>query len=400
MNLESKTLEAEGAKSKVAELKPVEPSAAELGAAELRSDAVGPGRPPCRDNMGERPQAPQTLERKTLAKKRVLITGANGGLGLQVATQCLAEGAEVVFACRTTSKAFQASARALEDASQLLRASTARISERSAIATGGFDMLDPEGIETAVAQLPETQLDVVFLQAGGWVWADAPQITTLRGVPVERSIAKNVVGAHATLRALMRSGRLAPNARIVIIGGEGARGAAGIKKPDFEDLADFQRYLEGDFGDRPYVPVNALGAAKLCAALWTRHLAANSKLDVLWFTPGLIAGTGGTAGMPAWKEALIQKFAFPILVAFGLAQRPPQAAAKCVDCLAGRIGKRGDLLGAPEGKAVGTLTEQTPMHPAFSNLEFQRALYAHCEAAAGALPTAPLASLTLEQAAQ
>lgn len=320
------------------------------------------------------------LPNPSLNSKRVLITGANGGLGLATTIAALHEGATVTLACRTGAKAHDARTRALQ---------ATDVPSDHAIAAGGFDMLDPQAIDAAVAALPSEPLDVVFLQAGGWVWADEVQTTSLRGIAVERSVVKNVIGAHATLRALQSTGRLAPGCRVVIIGGEGARGVPGaIAKPSFADLEDFERYLAGDWtGRTPYVAIDALGVAKLCAALWAQELArvAAGEFEVLWFTPGLIGGTGGTAGMPKWKEFLFQRIAFPLMVALGKAQWPERAAAKCVDCLAGRVGEHGDLLGAPEGTALGPITDQKPMQPLFTNRQFQRAIWKLCERTAGEL---------------
>lgn len=314
----------------------------------------------------------------SLEGKRVLITGANGGLGLATAVGVLREGASVVLACRTQAKADGARDRATAQAPN---------SVERAEAAGGFDMLDPAGIHAAVQALPSAPFDVVFLQAGGWVVADGMQTVELGNTTVERTVAQNVVGAHVTLRALWESQRLAPGARVVMIGGEGARGVpGGIAKPHFTDLQDFQRYLSGDgTGRGPYVPVDALGAAKFCAALWVKHLARHTHgaFEVVWFTPGLIGGTGGTRGLPAWKELVFQRVAFPLLVMLGKAQWPAAAAAKCVDCLAGRVGDHGELIGAPEGTALGPLTEQTAMHPLFTDERFQQALWRHCELAGG-----------------
>ncbi|MCO4747369.1 MAG: SDR family NAD(P)-dependent oxidoreductase [Proteobacteria bacterium] len=322
----------------------------------------------------------------TLAGKRLLITGANGGLGMATTAAALREGAHVTLACRTEEKAGKAADHALSES---------RVEPSRAVAAGGFDMLAPSAIESAVDALPAEPFDVVFLQAGGWVWSDDAQTTRFGAVNVERTIAKNVLGAHATLRALLATGRLGAGARVVIIGGEGARGVpGGISTPAFSDVSDFERYVSGDWvGRSPYVPVDALGVAKFCAALWALKLSKSPlDLDVVWFTPGLIGGTGGTNGMPAWKEFLFQKLAFPLMVALGKAQWPEAAAAKCVDCLAGRIGADGDLLGAPEGTALGPLTDQKPMHPQFGDADFQDALWRTCEAAVGPLTVAHVPS--------
>lgn len=319
----------------------------------------------------------------TLSGRRILITGANGGLGLATTVAALQEGATVLLACRSQEKADAARSQALAEAGA---------PPHRARAAGGFDMLSPSGIDAAVAALPAGPLDVVFLQAGGWVWGDEAQTVNLGGRPIEATVAKNVVGAHATLRALSDAGLLAPRCRVVIIGGEGARGVpGGIAKPAFDDLADFERYLAGDWTGRgAYVPVNALGVAKLCAALWSQALARRcADWDVVWFTPGLIGGTGGTAGMPAWQEFVFQRLAFPVLVALGKAQWPDAAAAKCVDCLAGRVGAHGDLLGAPEGTALGPITDQKPMQSLFGDEAFQDAVWALCQTAGGRLAVTP-----------
>ncbi len=315
----------------------------------------------------------------TLEGKRVLITGANGGLGLATTIGALREGASVVLACRSLDKA--------EAARELAVTKTGASADR-ALAAGGFDMLDVQAIDHAVQALPDRPYDVVFLQAGGWVWSDEVQTTSLGGIAIERTVVKNVLGAHATLRALWDTGRLAPHCRVVIIGGEGARGVpGGIAKPEFDSVEDFERYLAGDWTGRPpYVPVDALGVAKFCAALWAQSVAARTDdLEVVWFTPGLIGGTGGTAGMPAWKEFAFQRLAFPIIVALGKAQWPEAAAAKCLRCLAGEVGQHGDLLGAPEGTALGPITDQKPMNELFTDPNFQQALWRVCETAAGAI---------------
>ena len=116
---------------------------------------------------------------RTLTNKRVLITGANGGLGLATSAEVLREGASIVLACRSRTKAEAARTEAL--------AASGAPADR-AVAAGGFDMLDPASVEAAVAALPPNAFDVVFLQAGGWVWADEAQTVTLNGHRVERTV--------------------------------------------------------------------------------------------------------------------------------------------------------------------------------------------------------------------
>ncbi len=57
---------------------------------------------------------------------------------------------------------------------------------------------------------------------------------------------------------------------------------------------------------------------------------------------------------------------FPIMGLLGKVQSPEAGARKNADCIEGQIGKSGDLLGAPEGVAIGELVNQKPMHPGFT----------------------------------
>ena len=64
---------------------------------------------------------------------------------------------------------------------------------------------------------------------------------------------------------------------------------------------------------------------------------------------------------------MLERIGFPIMAALGLAQSPRDGARKYADCLIGKIGRDGDVIGAPAGKALGPLTDQKPMNPAFEN---------------------------------
>lgn len=283
---------------------------------------------------------------------RILVTGANGGIGFETCAVLVEEGVDsLVAACRTMDKA------------QSVRGHLGSVVEPA----GGFDMLDRGAIEGAVAALPDRPFDAVFLQAGGWVFTETFQTVDWFGQPVEKTIAKNVLGAHVTLMALAERGLLAAGCRVVIIGGEGARGIPGmIPRPEF-DADSFRVYLRGE-DPRPYDPLAALGASKFSAALWSQRMAAeHPELDVVWFSPGLTGGTAGTAGMPAWKEWMFQNIGFPLMVLLGRAQWPRTAGRKCAEAVLGRIGYSGDVLGAPQGTAFGEITDQKPMNPGLTD---------------------------------
>ena len=69
------------------------------------------------------------------------------------------------------------------------------------------------------------------------------------------------------------------------------------------------------------------------------------------------------------------RIAFPFFTLIGLAQTPRQSAKKFVECLAGRIGNNGDVIGAPEGKTIGKLVDQKPMSSSFTNFRLIQDLH-------------------------
>ncbi|MEM7155752.1 MAG: SDR family NAD(P)-dependent oxidoreductase [Myxococcota bacterium] len=314
--------------------------------------------------------------------KRIFITGANGGIGAATCRALLREGAaEVVMACRSEAKG--------EAAREQILAETGADPERLTV-YGGFDMLDPEAIRAAVAKLPNAPFDRVFLSAGGWVYSDDYQTMVSRGVTVEKTVFMNALGGHVTLAQLLNRGLLTPSARIVVMGGEGGRGVPGtpLVKPDFSDAAAFIAYAHGEGSNRPaYEPPVALGTSKLYASVWSQRLAREleGRFEVVCMSPGLTGATAGTGGLPKWKEFVFQKIAFPIMVWTGKAQWPDAAGQKCADVLSGKLGTHGDILGAPEGKALGPLVDQKPMQEAYTNVAFQDALWDLATQAVGPL---------------
>ena len=79
----------------------------------------------------------------------------------------------------------------------------------------------------------------------------------------------------------------------------------------------------------------------------------------------------------------MKNIAFPVFTFLGFAQKPKNAAKKYVDSLAGRIGKTGDIIGAPEGKTLGKLVDQKPMNTAFTNYRLRSDLFDYTRQIAG-----------------
>jgi len=304
----------------------------------------------------------------------VLITGANGGLGGHTIRALLEDGVSTItMAVRSRERGEHVRTAILDELED-----TDGVSLEVA---DGFDMTDPDAIAAAVAALPDRPFDVVFLQAGGVVFTDDYQWVHHRGRQYERTVFQNVFGAHLVLSSLLRRGLVAPGARVVFAGGEGARGIPGlIAKPHFADGDALRAYLQGSPA-APYHPMNAIGVSKLLGALWTDRIAREygAQFSALWFSPGLTAGTRGLQSAPKVRRWFLEHIGFPIAELLGLAQSPRAGGRKYADALVGRIGHNGDIIGAPQGKALGKLTDQRPMNDDFGDAALEDALWAVLE---------------------
>ena len=297
----------------------------------------------------------------------ILITGANGGMGKETVKLLMQGGAKrVILACRTQGKAEETKLTLEKE----IKSSTALEP------FGGFDMNNPAEIEKAVQRLPQgKQFDTVFLQAGGMIVSSDFQFTDTEAGKIEKTIFQNVLGGYLTLMELEKQGSIAENARIVFAGGEGARGVPGfMPKPEFKSVEEFTSYVHSGAGK--YVDLNALGMSKFSSALLVQKLASfNDGREYVWFTPGLTARTNGLQNVPNPKRFLFENIGFPLMELIGFAQGPKAAAQKYFNCLDGKYGANGDLIGAPEGKAVGKLVDQKPMNAALTNHQLRDAFW-------------------------
>lgn len=205
------------------------------------------------------------------AHKTALVTGANSGLGFEAAAQLAADGwGRVILACRTVEKA--------ETAREQLVARTGR----DPFALLAVDTSEVDSAEDAAARLAELGGTIDFLLLNAGATSKEPRFNA---DGVEATYASTLVGHHVlSMRALER-GLLAPQARIVIAGSEGARGnmpgmrvhdVAGIAADHFggdraaaiEALAKIQAPVQDGFAN-----MNEYVTAKAVVAWWAAALA-------------------------------------------------------------------------------------------------------------------------------
>ena len=122
---------------------------------------------------------------------RILITGANRGIGLELARQLHARGDEVVAACRAASNALSAlGVRVLE----------------------GVDVADPRSVEQLAAELDGTSLDVLINNAGLLTVESLDDFDEDR---IRRQFEVNTLGPLRVTRALLDC--LGDGAKVAIV---------------------------------------------------------------------------------------------------------------------------------------------------------------------------------------
>jgi len=296
-----------------------------------------------------------------MEQKSVLVTGSNGGLGFGTVKALTQESSvgRIVMATRTDQSGNDAKKKLLSEIQTTAEVEVA----------GGFDMHKPDSIAQAVERLPKDRpFNIIFFQAGGATFTDDYRFIDYDGMRIEQTVFQNAVGAYLTLVYLMERDLVTDDARVVIIGGENARGVPGMNaQPIFESADVYRQFIAGQ-GDLPkYNVMYSMGVSKLSSLLLARKLAQREDgRSYIWFSPGLTHGTKGFAKGPALQRFFIENVMTKITGLIGMSQSADRGGQRCADCLLGRVGKNGDALGTPTGKLLGDASDQLPLNPSFT----------------------------------
>ena len=296
------------------------------------------------------------------AVKTALITGANAGLGKEIARQ-LAVGGEfskIYLACRNKEKALAAK----EDLEQ----GTGRMVFEIII----MDVSNPAAVRAAVSCLNHA-IDVLIMNAGG-IGGKTPFKITPEGVT--ESFAQNLLGHVVLLDELLKAGRMTSAA--VYLGSEAARGVKqlGFKSPTFQSYSveEFSSVCDGKFfAGKKSDPVLAYGQVKYLAAMWMSSVARkHPELKLITVSPGNTKGTEASNFLPLPLRLLIQYILFPLVMPLlGMVHRLEIGAGRIVNSLGDPSIKTGKFYGSPAGKMTGPLVDQSTIRPEMNNETYQ-----------------------------
>uniref|UniRef100_A0A7S4R3L5 Protochlorophyllide reductase n=1 Tax=Alexandrium monilatum TaxID=311494 RepID=A0A7S4R3L5_9DINO len=297
----------------------------------------------------------------SLLGKVVLVTGANTGLGFEVAKQCVQAGATVVLACRDVAKGEQA-ARGIAEAAKVPPARLRVVH---------LDLADLRQVDRAASAILE-QLDAlhaVINNAGVATQFPQPALTV---DGVERTFQANFLGHfHLTLRLLPLLERSAASSGVrsrVVHLTSGAHRAAPAEGVPLS--------LEG-INDVSVGPFARYGMAKLASMAWSGELARRYPHAVLSNAvhPGVVATEmlridtfremlGPLLGPLAWVAGRLRNRL--------LAYSPRTAALSVLYCaVSSEIEKR-----STTGRLfVPVATQWPPHHPKAEDAAFGRALW-------------------------
>ena len=292
----------------------------------------------------------------TLPGKTVLITGANVGIGKEIARQLASRPiARIYLACRNRDRATTAKAE--------LEAATGRRIFDIVL----MDVADPGSVRAGLAGV-NGSIDALVMNAGG-MGGKTPMAVTADGATY--MFAQNVLGHVVLLEALLTEDRLGEVA--VFAGSEAARGIPkmGFKRPSFASNSadELATVIDGSyFADRKPDVNLAYGQAKLIGILWMAYLARQyPDRRFVSVSPGNTTGTQAPNDL-ALPLRMAAKYVMPHL---GISHELDVGAKRFVDGVTDPNLSSGTFYASAAGKMKGPMVDQTDIFPDLANASFQ-----------------------------
>lgn len=293
----------------------------------------------------------------TTPGRTALVTGANAGIGKDVARQLALRPdiTRIYLACRNQERAAAAKAE--------LEAAT----HRPVFDVVLMDVADPGSVRAGLASL-DGPIDAVVMNAGG-VGGKTPLALTAHGVTTV--FASNVLGHAVLLETLLAEDRLRQVA--VFAGSESARGVPKMrmKRPSFVTTStdELASVIDGSyFADRKTDITLAYGQVKYIGALWMAYLARqHPDCRLVTVSPGNTSGTNGpdALGLPL---RLAARYVMPHL---GISHKLDVGAKRLVDGVTDPTLSSGIFYASTANKLTGPLVDQAEIFPDLANPSFQ-----------------------------
>jgi len=289
--------------------------------------------------------------------KKIMITGANSGLGLETARQLalLNETEKIFLACRNQSKA-TAAKNELEKETQ-----------RNIFEIVLMDVSSPESVRIAVQQLNEP-IDALIMNAGG-TGGKTPNKLTKEGVT--QLFASNVIGHVVLVNELIRYNKL--NNVALYASSEAVRGVKkmGMKPPQLNtsSVNEFVSVFNGSFFGNKFDAMEAYGYIKYSATLWMASQARkHPHIRFVSMSPGATSGTAVMNDLPPVQKFLFKYVGFPVLMPLmGMVHKVEKGAKRYVNGINDDSFKSGLFYASKANQVVGPVVEQSDLFPDLTN---------------------------------
>src|SRR5271154_6503870 len=302
------------------------------------------------------PQNMRGIPMSTLPEKTVLITGANAGIGKDVARQLALrpEMARIYLACRNRDRATAAQ-------TELEAATGRRIFDIVLM-----DVADQGSVRAGLAAI-NGSVDALVMNAG----VIGPQSMGLTADGVTTVFATNVLGHVVLLEGLLAEGRLGEVA--VFAGSEAVRGVPKLrmKGPTFvsHSADEFATVIDGSYFAGKKADFNlAFGQAKYIGALWMAYLARqHPDRRFITISPGNTTGTQAPNDL-ALPLRMAAKYVMPAL---GIAHKLDVGAKRLVDGVTDSSLSSGVFYASAANTIPGPVVDQADIFPDLANPSFQ-----------------------------
>src|SRR5271167_298764 len=297
--------------------------------------------------------------------KTVLITGANVGLGKDVARQLALrpDFDRIYLGCRNPAKAEQA------------RRDLERVTGRSIFEVVILDLSNLDSVRAAAIDRP---LDAVLLNAGG-IGGRTPMALT--GDGVTEVFAQNVLGHVVLVQELVSAGALTEVA--VLTGSEAARGVPKLRIPrpafDESSVEEFVSVIDGSFfRERKLIATLAYGQVKYLGALWIAAMARrHPELRFITMSPGNTAGTEALRDQPAPMRIIASRLVLPyVMPALGIGHKLEVGAGRLVDAVTNTSLTSGVFYASAAKTITGPVSDQAEIVPQLRDETIQDHAYA------------------------
>jgi NAD(P)-dependent dehydrogenase (short-subunit alcohol dehydrogenase family) len=292
--------------------------------------------------------------------KRILITGANGGLGKEVARQfALLEHTEKIYlACRNQQKA--------KDAKRSLENSTGKSIFEIII----IDVSNLESVRSVVTSLNEP-IDALIMNAGGTGGKNFNE-KTVDGVT--QIFATNILGHVVLLEELLKSKKLTQVA--LYAGSEAARGVPkmGLKRPKLQtsSVDEFVSIGDGSYFADNNDPMFAYGHVKYMAALWVSSMSRqHPNIRFVTVSPGSTSGTNVANDLNLLMRILFAVIGPALLPLIGLMHTLKEGARRYVKVINDESYDSGAFYASQAPILTGPLLNQGTIFADLNNETFQ-----------------------------